>query len=371
MLTQTGCLERQRRLRQALAERRIDAAVISDPSEIYYFAGVLPRDLPFRVPSLLWIDAQTTWLIAPTGTADAFVDDMITYDWSVGSTSNADWLRVLNTMLVLRLGASVSRLGYQVESLPHLLGATIDAKLHPDDWIALDDLIGMMQRSKDADEIDLIRRSIQCDLAAYAAAQQVLQPGVREIDVLAAAQQGANWAAGEQVYHTGDYRAGATGGAARDRQCEAGEMYIIDAWTQYRGYWSDLSRTFMVGGEPTDLQQSVFEHLKSIHDQVPSLLKPGLWGVVVWGMIDSLVRQHPALADSGLTHHAGHGLGLRAHEMPDLNPDRGGELEVGTVVSVEPGAYLEAEGVFVRLENMYLITPNGAENLSVLPMSLR
>ncbi len=243
--------------------------------------------------------------------------------------------------------------------------------MHPDDWIALDDLINHMERRKDPDELDTIRRSIQVDLAAYRAAQRVIQPGVRELDVLAAAQQAAYWAAGESIYHNGDYRCGAKGGYASDREIEAGELYIVDAWTRFEGYWSDLSRTYIVGEQITDLQQSIFDHIKQIQEQVVNLLKPGIDGVVLWGMIDTLIRQHPVLAQTGLIHHAGHSIGLRAHELPDLNEDRGGMLEAGTVITVEPGAYLDSVRGGVRLENMYLITETGAENLSVFPMSLR
>ena len=56
--------------------------------------------------------------------------------------------------------------------------------------------------------------------------------------------------------------------------------------------------------------------------------------------------------------------------MPDLNRARGGTLEVGNVVSVEPGAYIPEARLGVRLENMYLITAEGCENLSEYPMEL-
>ncbi len=323
------------------------------------------------LPGLLWIDASSAWLIAPEGFAAVGVEDVTTYVYNIGSTTNADWLRVIEPLATAKLGGSVGRIGYQAELLALLLGKSIDAKLHPDEWVVIDELISQMERRKDADELDLIRRSIQCDLAAYRAAQPIIQPGVRELDVLAAATQGAIWAAGEQVYHSGDYRAGAQAGAARDREIVEGEQYIVDAWTRYRGYWSDLSRSFAVGGEVSALQQSVYDHIKAIQEAVPTFLKPGMDGTEVWRKVDALMREHPALKATGLIHHAGHGLGLRAHEMPDLNPTRGGLIEVGAVVTVEPGAYLEAEGVFVRLENMYLITPDGAENLAVFPMNLR
>jgi Xaa-Pro aminopeptidase len=76
------------------------------------------------------------------------------------------------------------------------------------------------------------------------------------------------------------------------------------------------------------------------------------------------------LRDTGLTHHGGHGIGLRAHEAPDINPDRGGILEAGNVVCVEPGGYTADLNAGVRLENTYLITESGCENLSEYPLDV-
>jgi Xaa-Pro aminopeptidase len=56
--------------------------------------------------------------------------------------------------------------------------------------------------------------------------------------------------------------------------------------------------------------------------------------------------------------------------MPDINKERGGILEVGNVVSVEPGGYTPDARYGVRLENMYLITAAGAVNLSEYAVQL-
>ena len=371
MLTSSGCRERQQRLRQVMSDQGIDVAIISDPHEIYYFSGVLLPNAPFALPGFLWIDSSVTWLIAQNGVKADTVSDLLTYEWTHNSTSNFDWLRHVNDLLEARLsGITAKRIGWQNEALQHLLAQTVETTVHPDEWIALDGAINLMERRKDADELALIRRSIEIDLAAYRAAQAAIQPGVNELDVLAAAQQAANQAAGEIVWHNGDYHSGAIGGYAENRAIQAGELYIIDAWTNYHGYWSDLSRAFIVGDQITSLQQTLFDHIKQVQEAVPGILKLGIDGTEVWRQVDALIRELPLLKDVGLVHHAGHSVGLRAHEQPDLNPDRGGLLEVGNIISVEPGAYLDAARGGVRLENMYLITENGAELLSVYPMSL-
>jgi Xaa-Pro aminopeptidase len=76
-----------------------------------------------------------------------------------------------------------------------------------------------------------------------------------------------------------------------------------------------------------------------------------------------MIREHPRLADEGLIHHGGHAIGLRIHEMPDVNLERGGTLEAGNVVCIEPGGYFAEARFGVRLENMYLVTEDGCEDL--------
>lgn len=370
MLTPIGCRGRQQRLRQALVEQGIDAAIISDPAEIYYFTGYLLPTMPNALRGFLWIDVTSSWLIAPVNAAAA-VDDILHYEAVHLGTSNADWTRQISQLAAAKLSGNVRRVGWQAEMLPRLLGEAVETVVAPDEWIAIDDLIAMMEQRKDSDEIAMIRKSVEVNLAAYRAVEQVIAPGVREIDVLLAGQQAAIQAAGEPLWHGGDYRCGTDGGAARDRMIEAGETYIVDAWTHYRGYWSDLSRTYIVGDEITPQQQSIFDHLKEIHEHIPSLLKPGVDGIEVWQQVDAMIREHPALAERGLVHHAGHNLGLRAHEMADLNPDRGGMLAAGNIVTLEPGAYIPDARCWVRLENMYLITETGVENLSPFPMRLK
>jgi Xaa-Pro aminopeptidase len=226
-----------------------------------------------------------------------------------------------------------------------------------------------MERSKDPDEIECLRDAIACNLAAYDAAQLAIAPRVTELVILQSAQLSATLRAGQQVYHSGDYRAGEFGGPARDHALSADVLYIIDAWTQIHGYWSDLCRTFAIGS-PTALQTEVYDHLKDILLSVPEQLKPEVHGTDIWRWMDGRIREHPHLRETGLTHHAGHGVGLRAHEGPDLNRDRDDILRAGDVVSVEPGAYSPELRAGIRLENTLLITDTGCELLSEYPLSL-
>ena len=277
MLSKEGCRARQARLCERLSELNIDVAVINYPKEIYYFTGIIiPEEFPGQ-PALLWLGADgASLLMAHTDQGEPCVDECFTYQFNIGSTVTPDLREVVSGLIVETLrakGLEAGRLGWQSEYLPRRLGLAVEEGLgRTPEWLAVDGLLAALQEIKDADEIKLLRKAVQVDLAAYAAAEKAIAPGVNELEVLSAAQKAAHLAAGEKVFHDGDYQCGEMGGFARDRRIEAGELYVIDAWSTYRNYWADLCRTFAVG-EPSEVQQSVFDHIKGFHDCVGAKVK--------------------------------------------------------------------------------------------------
>ena len=63
------------------------------------------------------------------------------------------------------------------------------------------------------------------------------------------------------------------------------------------------------------------------------------------------------------THSTGHGVGVEIHEFPNLSPASDSVLQVGNIVTVEPGIYIPKK-FGVRIEDMALITENGCRNLT-------
>ena len=158
---------------------------------------------------------------------------------------------------------------------------------------------------------------------------------------------------------------------ANDQPLQTGELLLLDVGARVSGYAADITRTYAIG-EPTDRQRAVHAAVQQAHQQIISLLAPGLSVRAYHDSVDDIMKQ--ALVGLGLMHdladdasyrryfpHAiSHGLGVDVHDSlggPDV-------LKEGMVLTVEPGIYIPEEAIGVRIEDDILITADGARNLS-------
>jgi Xaa-Pro aminopeptidase len=145
-----------------------------------------------------------------------------------------------------------------------------------------------------------------------------------------------------------------------DYKMKAGEPVICDIGATWKGYRSDLTRTFTLGKvSPYFLR--VFKIVEKAQKEGISRVKPG----VTAGSVDAASRRVIKKQGFGPTfvHSTGHGVGIDIHEDPRIGPGAKDVLKAGMVVTVEPGIYLP--GKFgVRIEDTLLVTPSGSELLT-------
>jgi Xaa-Pro dipeptidase len=140
----------------------------------------------------------------------------------------------------------------------------------------------------------------------------------------------------------------------------------VDWGANVNGYFSDLTRTFVLG-EP----QPEFSHIAHIVLQANAaarrLAKPGIPA----GQLDQAAREVIENAGYGefFTHRTGHGLGMEGHEEPYIRGDNSLLLAPGMTFTIEPGIYLPGRGG-VRIEDNLVITADGSETLSDFPREL-
>ena len=155
-------------------------------------------------------------------------------------------------------------------------------------------------------------------------------------------------------------------GVPDDTVVKSGDFITMDFGAVVNGYHSDMTRTVAVG-EVSEEQKLVYETVLTAQRSALAILKAGLDCCEA----DKAARQ--VIEDAGygeyFGHSTGHGVGVEIHEAPTLAPKSKGALQVGNVVTIEPGIYLP--GKFgVRIEDMALITENGFENLTTTPKEL-
>lgn len=152
-----------------------------------------------------------------------------------------------------------------------------------------------------------------------------------------------------------------------DRQIQRGDFLLFDWGARYKGYCSDITRTFVIG-EASDKQIEIYNTVLDANRAALNAVRPG----VTAGSIDDAGRSVINARGYGeyFTHRIGHGLGLEEHEEPYMFAGNTVVLEEGMCFSDEPGIYLPDWGG-VRIEDDITVTADAGRSISDFPRELR
>ena len=173
---------------------------------------------------------------------------------------------------------------------------------------------------------------------------------------------------------------GAVGHDMGSGPISAGVPIVIDIWPRDNEtfMFCDMTRTFVVGDVPDDVQKW-HKLTKEALDRAISEIRDGADGRKIFdgtcdifegaGEPTQRTKEQGKALSEGFFHGLGHGVGLEVHEQPGMGLASKLPLKAGDVVTVEPGCYRQGYGG-VRLEDLVLVTENGAENLTQYPYEL-
>jgi Xaa-Pro aminopeptidase len=172
---------------------------------------------------------------------------------------------------------------------------------------------------------------------------------------------------------------GAVGHDMGSGPISAGTSVVFDLWPRDRetAVYTDMTRTYVVGDVPDELAE--YHRLcKEALDRTTESARPGVNGrdlmqiacdiFAAAGYPTQLTKEPGEVLDSGFFHGLGHGVGLEVHERPRLSVV-GDDLVPGDVITLEPGLYRAGYGG-VRLEDILLVTEDGAETVTRYPYDL-
>ncbi len=155
-------------------------------------------------------------------------------------------------------------------------------------------------------------------------------------------------------------------GVPTDKRIEKGDFITMDFGSVVGGYRSDMTRTVAVG-YASDEMKKVYETVAAAQKAAFEKIKAG----VICSDVDKAARDliYSAGYEGCFGHGLGHSVGVEIHEMPSFSPACDEVLKAGTIMTVEPGIYLE-DKFGVRIEDMVYVTEEGYENLTNSDKSL-
>ncbi len=142
-----------------------------------------------------------------------------------------------------------------------------------------------------------------------------------------------------------------------------GEAVLVDLGISFRGYQSDMARSYLVGASPSNKSEEWQRAMSAVEEALTCVCSQALLGVRCETLHLLCER---ALAEAGfgpMAHALGHGIGMRVHEAPFLAPGCTDLLEVGMVIALEPSVILST-GEGIRYEEVIVVTEQGGEFLA-------
>jgi Xaa-Pro aminopeptidase len=364
MLAAEGCRQRRQRLWQQLDPKpESDHLRLTDPLHLEYLANfhVDPFSLGAGFGGCLLVrkDGHAKLIHdnrLPHSVEEIHVEETVVVPWYDGQHPTTG-----PRQLALLEAVNPAHGGLRVHDRP---GDPLAAQL-------IRTLAGMRRR-KDPDELGVLRRSIRAGEVGHAWARANVKPGMTELDVYCGVSRACTQEAGHAVIVYGDFAVcpgpERRGGPPTNRVIEPGDMLILDYSVVIAGYRGDFTNTLVVGKAPTADQERLSRLCHAAMAAGEKELRAGAACRAVYDAVRGAFDKE-GMAEY-FPHHAGHGLGLSHPEAPYLVRHADETLLAGDVVTLEPGLYVPGIGG-IRIENNYLVTDTGYEQLTHHTIALR
>lgn len=350
---------RRARAVNAFAEAKLDALLVTNLHNVRYLAGFTGSNGAL----LLYRDRPAVFFTDPR--------------YAVQSSEEVDCKALvakgpLMDLVTRELGKTrPKRMGVEQDEITFARVADLKKKLPARSELAgVSGLVESLRMVKDAEEIDLIRASVELNSRALDLALRRFKEGMSERELAAeidyqSRKLGADAPAFDTIVAAGKRAAlpHAHPGAAKIGP----GMLLIDMGAFRDGYASDMTRMAHVGA-PTPRYKKAYKAVLEAQLVAIDAVRAGAASVAV----DRAARR--ALKGHGLEkefiHSTGHGLGLEIHEPPRLGRRDKAKLMPGMAVTIEPGVYMQGWGG-IRIEDTVLVTDNGCEILTPTSKELR
>jgi Xaa-Pro aminopeptidase len=376
------------RLKAHLAEHDIDAALILQNIDLYYFSGSIQKAnlyIPVEGDPLLMVHKSRE-----RARAESAIDNIV----HLASPKNIPEELKKNGIETPR------RLGLELDVLPANLYFNFQHLFKDADIVDISTPIRLMRSIKSSYEIDIIRRAAQLSDQLAGHVPEILREGATELELAGKLEAEARrlghqgvvrmrlWG-GEMFYGhlmagpTGaapSYLASPTGGVGANPAIAQGpgfktaqrhEPVLVDYVFAFNGYLSDHTRIFSLGPLSRELMDA-HQAMLDVQRLVKQVARPGLASGALYDQATAKAAElgyadhFMGAAGKERIRFVGHGIGLEIDEFPFLAAGQELPLKEGMIIALEPKLVFPGKGV-VGIENTHVVTEDGLEQLGQFP----
>jgi len=349
-------IKRLQKLRTSIAEKELDALLLSQPDNLRYLSGFTGSS------GWLLISEKKTILAIDFRYVEQAKEESPDFEIIQAKRKLSDWLPDLASDLSWhKLGFEANCISYNThQKLSEALKTTqIDLALVP-----TTDIVEQLRSIKEPEELEFITKAAALIDIAWEQAKTIVRPGTTEKEVAWEIEKFLRQEGSEGIPFEIIVASGTNSALPHARTTEkimhSGEPVLIDMGARINGYCSDLSRTLLLGETDKILREIYNIVLKA---QITAI--EGIESGMNASQADQLARSVIEEAGYGdaFGHSLGHGVGLAVHELPTLGPSSSDSLTDGMVFTIEPGIYLPGQGG-VRIEDMVVLENGKARVLT-------
>ncbi|HKR11374.1 MAG TPA: Xaa-Pro aminopeptidase [Pyrinomonadaceae bacterium] len=297
-------------------------------------------------------------------------------------------------ILYYRLGANRELEDTIVGEINAMLGWNRKPVHPPQTIVHPGSIVHEMRVIKSPEEIELMQTAADIAAEAHCEAMKAARPGMQEYQVEALIEQIFRQRGSAAPAYTSIVGAGANATVLHyinnDGELRDGDLLLVDAGAEYKGYASDITRTFPINGRYTQPQREIYDLVLKAQMSCVEMVRPGVTheqlkqhsievlteGLVELGLLqgnpEELIKEKKH--EQFYMHGLGHMLGIDVHDVGRYYFDgQSRALEPGVVMTVEPGLYISPDtigvaekylGIGVRIEDDVLCTENGPKVLT-------
>jgi len=337
-------------------EPKFDALILGPGNSLYYFTGIR-WGLSERLLALVLTRAGQPLLISPAF-EESRMRELMRYPLEVRVWQEDESPTKLIASSLADRGIRSGRVGIE-EALPFTFYDLFRAAAPGFDCVSADPVTIACRGVKSQHELELMRLACEATCDVYREVFLALKEGVREEEVVRLINAGYTRMnlRGYALVLFGD-SAALPHGTAKQQTLREGDVVLIDGGCAVEGYWSDVTRTGVLG-KPSEKIERAYEIVRKAQGAALDAARAGKFS----GSVDDAARAVVTSAGYGpdykfFTHRLGHGIGLDGHEHPYLVRASKTVLVPGMTFSNEPGIYVPGE-FGVRCEDVMVIMADG------------